>query len=143
MRGFCPRRMVLVFLCFNLLVFSATAFPEQLLFRPNGSDSNDGSQARPWRTISHADAALTVGGASTTCSAASGWYSQPGYGACVHIAPGTYSIGSELITNKSGASSNQRVGFVSDTRWVAGSTEFRRIFRHLFGPRRMVGHYRI
>lgn len=110
--------MVLVFLCFNLLVFSATAFAGDYYVSPSGSDSNDGSQARPWKTISHADAALTVG-ASTTCSAASGWYSQPGYGACVHVAPGTYSIGSELITNKSGASSNQRVGFISDTRWGA------------------------
>ena len=135
--------MVLVFLCFNLLVFSATAFAGDYYVSPNGSDSNDGSQARPWRTISHADAALTVG-ASTTCSAASGWYSQPGYGACVHIAPGTYSIGSELITNKSGASSNQRVGFCfRHPLGGPGSTEFRRIFRHLFGPRRMVGHYRI
>jgi len=110
--------MLLAFLCINLLVFTATAFANDYYVSPAGSDSNDGSQARPWKTISHADASLTVG-ASTTCSAAGGWFSRPGYGACVHVAPGTYNIGGELITNKSGVSANQRVGFVSDTKWGA------------------------
>ena len=65
-----------------------------------GSDSNDGSQARPWKTIQHADAALTVGSG----------------GAIVHVAPGSYS--GPITTNKSGTASG-RIVYTSDTQWGA------------------------
>ena len=65
-----------------------------------GSDSNDGSQARPWKTIQHADAALTVGSG----------------GAIVHVAPGTYS--GSITTRKSGTSS-ARIVYISDQKWGA------------------------
>lgn len=65
-----------------------------------GSDSNDGSQARPWKTIQHADAALSVGAG----------------GAVVHVAAGTYS--GPITTNKSGNSS-ARIVYISDTKWGA------------------------
>jgi hypothetical protein len=66
-----------------------------------GSDSNDGSQARPWKTIQHADAALTVGSG----------------GAIVHVSPGTYF--GPITTAKAGTSSSARVVYISDTKWGA------------------------
>ena len=68
-----------------------------------GSDSNDGSQARPWKTIQHADAALTLGSGGTI----------------VHVAPGTYS--GPITTRKSGTPS-ARIVFISDTKWGAKIT---------------------
>jgi hypothetical protein len=68
-----------------------------------GSDSTDGSQARPWRTIQHADAALALGSGGTT----------------VHVAPGTYS--GPITTNKSGTAS-ARIVWLSDTKWGAKIT---------------------
>jgi Protein of unknown function (DUF1565) len=66
----------------------------------SGNDSNDGSQARPWRTIQHADAALSLGSG----------------GAVVHVAPGSYS--GPITTNKSGTAS-ARIVFLSDSKWGA------------------------
>jgi hypothetical protein len=68
-----------------------------------GSDSNDGSQARPWRTIQHADAALALGSGGTV----------------VHVAPGTY--GGPITTNRSGTAT-ARIVFISDTKWGAKIT---------------------
>jgi hypothetical protein len=65
-----------------------------------GSDSNDGSQARPWKTIQHADQVLTLGSGGTI----------------VHVAPGNYS--GPVTTNKSGTPS-ARIVFLSDTKWGA------------------------
>ena len=42
-----------------------------------GNDSNDGSQARPWKTIQHADSALTLGTNGTIVNVAAGNYSGP------------------------------------------------------------------
>ena len=84
----------------------------------SGNDSNDGSQARPWRTIQHADAALTVG-TSGTCNAGTGWLSVTNAGACVHVATGTYA--GPITTNKSGTAS-ARIVFISDTKWGAKIT---------------------
>lgn len=58
-----------------------------------GSDSNDGSAANPWRTISHA--AVTVGPGDT-----------------VHVLPGEYN---ESVFLDNGGVTTNRVRFVSDT----------------------------
>ena len=68
-----------------------------------GSDSNDGSQTRPWRTIQHADSALLLGQGGTI----------------VHVAPGTYS--GPITTNKAGTASGRLV-WLSDTKWGAKVT---------------------
>src|SRR2546428_5491669 len=62
-----------------------------------GSDSNDGSAAAPWRTISHAAVSVTPG-------------------ALVHVLPGVYN--ESVFFDISGAAS-QRIRFISDTRWGA------------------------
>jgi hypothetical protein len=62
-----------------------------------GSDSNDGSLAKPWVTIAHAASVV-----------------QPG--ATVHVAAGKYS--GSIITSVSGTA-NARIRFVSDQRWGA------------------------
>ena len=63
----------------------------------DGSDSNDGSQAHPWATISHADSKATPGSA-------------------IHIGEGVY-VGSISI-NASGTA-NARIRYLSDIRWGA------------------------
>ncbi len=60
----------------------------------NGNDSNDGSGCHPWATIQHADSAA-----------------QPGW--TIHVAPGTYNVGSGLITRASGTSSS-RIAYVGE-----------------------------
>jgi parallel beta helix pectate lyase-like protein/uncharacterized protein DUF1565 len=64
---------------------------------PRGSDRNDGSAARPWRTISHAASLARPGDT-------------------VHVAAGKY-VGS-VITEK-GGKPEARIRFLSDERWSA------------------------
>jgi hypothetical protein len=92
-----------VFLCVLSLCFALTGksvAQNQFYVSAAGSDSNDGSQARPWRTIQHADSVLTLGAS----------------GAVVHVASGTYS--GPITTNKSGTAS-ARIVFISDRKWGA------------------------
>jgi hypothetical protein len=65
-----------------------------------GSDSNPGTQTRPWRTINHADSAISLGSAGTI----------------VHVAPGTYF---ESITTKKSGTASARITYVSDTQYGA------------------------
>jgi hypothetical protein len=62
-----------------------------------GSDTNAGTQAAPFKTLSKASSVVAAG---TT----------------VHVAPGTYAGG--LQTTKSGTATS-RIRFVSDTKWGA------------------------
>jgi hypothetical protein len=73
-----------------------------------GNDSNDGSQARPWRTIVHADANLQLG---------------PG-GTVVHVLPGSYS--GRFGTHRSGTS-DQYIIFKSEVKWGAKITGYWRV----------------
>jgi hypothetical protein len=66
---------------------------------PSGSDSNDGSASRPWRTIQKAASMV-----------------KPGY--TVHVAAGTYNTTSTITTSVSGTSS-ARIRFISDVKWGA------------------------
>jgi hypothetical protein len=56
-----------------------------------GSDSNSGTQAAPWKTLTHADSALTLGTSGTV----------------VHVAAGTYS--SNVSVNRGGSSQSLRL----------------------------------
>ena len=67
---------------------------------PSGSDSSDGSQAAPWKTIQHAAGVVLPGDT-------------------VHVLPGTYGESPDLKTN---ALSGSRILFVSDTKWAAKVT---------------------
>jgi parallel beta-helix repeat protein len=64
---------------------------------PNGTDSNDGSQAHPWLTIQHAANVAQAG-------------------AKVHVAPGTYS---GAITTSTSGTATARIRFISDQQWGA------------------------
>src|SRR5947209_5133488 len=64
-----------------------------------GSDSNDGSSGRPWRTIQHA-----------------GNMAQAGM--TIHVAPGTYSSTSPIASGVSGTST-ARIRYLSDQKWGA------------------------
>ncbi len=66
----------------------------------SGSDSNNGSQSSPWKTIDHAASALSLGSSGTV----------------VHVAPGTYGC---VSTTRSGGSDSQRIVYLSDTKWGA------------------------
>ena len=65
-----------------------------------GFDSNPGTQAAPWATINHADAALTLGTG----------------GAIVHVACGTYNQSPTLTRN---GTASQRIRYTADTKWCA------------------------
>ena len=82
------------------LTSTSTAQNQFYVNSNTGSDANDGSQTRPWKTIQHAGGALTLGSGGTT----------------VHVAPGNYS--GPITTSKSGTPS-ARIVFVSDTKWGA------------------------
>src|SRR5207302_5625939 len=64
---------------------------------PTGSDSNNGTAKRPWKTISHAAASVKPG---TT----------------VHVAPGEYR---ENVTSSASGNSSDRIRFISDRQWGA------------------------
>ena len=76
---------------------AATTSTYNLYVATTGSDSNTGTQAKPYKTIAKAAAAAKAG---TT----------------VHVAAGTYK--GNVSTKTSGTSSN-RIRFVSDTKWGA------------------------
>jgi hypothetical protein len=65
-----------------------------------GSDTNSGSQSSPWKTIAHANSALTLGTNGTV----------------VHVAPGTYS--GSITTTRVGTST-ARIRYISDQKWGA------------------------
>jgi hypothetical protein len=76
---------------------AAVATTYHLYVASNGSDSNTGTQARPFKTITKASG---VAKPSTT----------------VHVAPGTYW---ETVRTNAKATSSGRIRFVSDTKWGA------------------------
>jgi hypothetical protein len=68
--------------------------------------------------LTQVNATLAVGSAGT-CTAASGWFSVAGVGACIHAASGTYTLsGLSPTLNKPGTAS-ARIVFISDTKWGA------------------------
>src|SRR5260370_3742901 len=62
-----------------------------------GRDSNNGSAAHPWATITHAATMI-------------------GPGAIVHVAPGTYT---GYITTRAKGTSSLRITYISDVQWAA------------------------
>ena len=108
-------RVILLIACCCVLTATSVAMNQYYVNASSGNDSNDGSQAHPWATINHANAALVVGAAGA-CVATDGWYSAPNVGACVHVASGTYS--GAISTTRSGTSS-ARIFYVSDTKYGA------------------------
>src|SRR6266853_2366398 len=69
----------------------------QYYVSPTGSDSNNGSAANPWKTITHAATMI-------------------GPGATVHVAPGTYT---GYITTYAKGTSSLRITYISDVQWAA------------------------
>jgi len=102
--------ILLLALCFCLCGTSVAQ--NQYYVATTGSDSNDGSQARPWATINHANAALVVGPGGNVCGASN-------IGACVHVAPGTYT--GAINTTKSGTV-GARIRYLSDSKYGARLT---------------------
>jgi len=69
----------------------------QYYVSPTGRDSNNGSAAHPWATITHAATMI-------------------GPGAIVHVAPGTYT---GYITTRAKGTSSLRITYISDVQWAA------------------------
>ncbi len=78
-------------------VSAANSTVGQYYVSPTGSDSNNGSAAYPWATITHAATAI-------------------GAGATVHVAPGTYK---GYITTRANGTSLLRITYISDVQWAA------------------------
>lgn len=77
-------------------VLNASAQVNHYYVATTGSDSGSGSQSSPWKTITHAASALSLGSSGTT----------------VHVAQGTYS---ECVSTNRTGTANQRIRYVSDT----------------------------
>jgi pectate disaccharide-lyase len=78
----------------------ANSNPVEYYVATTGSDSNDGSTTKPWRTISYAAGAVKAGDT-------------------VHVLPGVYN--ESVFLDNSGTTS-QRIRFISDTQWGARVT---------------------
>jgi len=81
----------------------------------SGSDSNDGSQARPWSTIQHAADSFSLGSSGTV----------------IHVAPGTYTNNSPascqgnspvVCISKGGSSSSVRLTVQCEGQWSVPSS---------------------
>lgn len=113
-------RLLCIFVFASLL--SLNAFGTDYYVSPSGSDSNPGTQASPWKTIQHADAALTVG-APQTCTGSG--LTLTGVGACVHVLSGNYNIsstvscngGTSAICTARDGTSGARIAYVADVKW--------------------------
>lgn len=87
----------------------------------SGSDSNDGSSAHPWKTIQHADSALTLGANGTN----------------VHVlaCPGSSPCISGFVPIAHNGTASQIITWISDTKWGAkidGVVEFYCAWCNLF-----------
>jgi hypothetical protein len=74
------RRFGLIFCCFLFLTFPLAAFANDYYVSPSGSDSNNGSQGSPWKTIQHSTSAFSLGSNGTV----------------IHVAAGTYASGIDM-----------------------------------------------
>ncbi len=81
----------------SVLVANSNIGVAQYYVSPAGSDSNNGSAAHPWATITHAATMI-------------------GPGATVHVAPGTYT---GYITSYAKGTSSLRITYISDVQWAA------------------------
>lgn len=88
-----------------VLFAAGSAMAADVYVSPTGSDSNPGTQAKPVKTITRADALATPG-------------------TVVHVAAGTYKVSAPALgsvgikTSKSGTAA-KRIKFVSDVKWGA------------------------
>lgn len=89
--------VLLLGLCF-VLATPAVAQNQYFVNASTGNDANDGSQARPWRTLAHASSAATIGSA----------------GAVVHVADGSYT--GPFRFTRSGTSNSARLTFTCDNQ---------------------------
>jgi hypothetical protein len=115
--------ILLASLFFNPLVLTAAnAQVNHYYVAPTGSDSNDGTQTHPWKTINHADAALKLGAGSgdslVNCGASYGtWHGESNVAVCVHVSPGSYNT-TQVVTRQNGTPT-QRIIWISDLKWAA------------------------
>jgi hypothetical protein len=79
---------------------SVTTSGNHLYVATTGSDSNSGTQAAPFKTILKASQVAVAG---TT----------------VHVAPGTYNIGTAGFTTSKSGTASAHIKYVSDTKWGA------------------------
>jgi hypothetical protein len=106
---FVPNIRINLLSCFGavaLLAAGGSAVAATSIYvSPSGSDSNPGTQTRPVKTITRADALASAG-------------------STIHVAAGTYYVSAPskdnagIITRKSGTAS-ARIRFVSDVKWGA------------------------
>ncbi len=82
----------------TILLVASSALAQNFYVSSTGSDSNPGSQVRPWLTIQHAANASTAG-------------------VTVHVLPGTYNV--STITSSASGTVSQHIKFISDTKYGA------------------------
>src|SRR6185312_2559202 len=80
MRGFRSHWCSLIFCSFLFLTLPLAAFANDYYVSATGSDSNNGSQGSPWRSIQKATSAFTLGSVGTV----------------IHVAAGTYTSGIDM-----------------------------------------------
>jgi len=77
MRGFRSHWCGLIFCSFLFLTLPLAAFANDYYVSATGSDSNNGSQGSPWRSIQKATSAFTLGSSGTVIHVAAGTYTAP------------------------------------------------------------------
>jgi List-Bact-rpt repeat protein len=106
-------------------IFNLTAGQNYYVNGSTGNDSNSGLCAvsgtpsgcsGPWATITKANNSILLASGGS-CAPANGWTPLvTGVGACIHVAPGTYSTAQVLSTN---GAVGQRVRYLSETKYGA------------------------
>ena len=103
-------RLILFFLLLGLpMVAGATDYFVGPASSGNGDCSSSGNRC----TLATVESRVALGGPAV-CTAGSGWQSDSGIGACIHVANGTYS--SAITTNKAGTAS-ARIRYICDTQY--------------------------
>ncbi len=104
-----------------LFLFIASAFSSKasaqvrdFYVANSGSDSNDGSQGRPWATIQHAVDSFSAGPSGTVIHVASGSYTNNSPASCQGNNP-------IVCISKSGASSSARLTLQCEGQWSVPS----------------------
>src|SRR5712692_5590266 len=82
------------------LVVALPAVATTYYVATTGSDSNSGTQAQPWHTLTHAGAVTMAGDT-------------------IHVAAGTYN---ENVVTERGGKASSRITYISDVRWGAKIT---------------------
>ena len=93
----------------------ATAQVNNYYVSPSGSDANDGSQTRPWKTIQHGIDSSSIGSQGVVIHVAAGTYSD------IHTVNACAYTNTNFCVDRSGPSASARFRVQCDAQWSVPS----------------------